>query len=371
MHKNALILLAMLVSTVIPQCALGADNPDDRLQQEQQQPLLLDSLVPGVPAEMDDTATSSITVSPSSQPVTLSPVSQKSVYLPVTQPRQIAMFRPAHEHDDLLKTLYGWSATIEVELTSRISSKTAKVGDLVEAKLSQDFRFGNQLIAPKNSVVRGHIDTTQSARTLTRSVLSTERTLKSKGLLAIQFDEIIDTSAKRRWPVTAKPSPRQRYAGEAKGSSQRVIEVDKDGQIVKAEAELTGGLKNAATATKIATMIPLPGTILFNSLAPAIAMGAVGAASPSVAYDKPVDEDTGSAKGAAYGFFSNLPGAFIVKSVVEKGSEINLLPGDPLTLNVCIRESGTQLPQSEQLAVSATVLGRKPTQSRRLYPAGQ
>jgi hypothetical protein len=287
------------------------------------------------------------------------------------------MYRPAHEHEDLLKTLYGWSTTIDVEITLRISTKTAKVGDLVEAKLSQDFRWGSRLIAAKGSLVRGHITTAQSARTLTRSAISGERTFKSKGLLAIQFDEIIDARG-RRLPVCATPSPRQKFLGDPEHSSRRVIEVDKDGKIVKAELELTGGLKATSNATKVVTMVPLPGTMLFTALAPAVAMGAVGAASPSVAYDKPVDEDTDHRrmKGATYGFVSNLPGAFIVKSVVEKGSQIDLLAGDPLTLNVCIKETGAQLPPGEQLAVSGKVLrqaqaqAQTQTRRRRLYPAG-
>ena len=335
----------MLVSTAIPQGALSADDLEYGLPQQMPEP-------------------------DSSNAVTLSPVNRKSVYLPVTHSRQIALYRPAHEHDDLLKTLYGWSATIDVEITSRISTRTAKVGDLVEAKLSQDFRWGSQLIASKDSLVRGHITTAQSARTLTRSAISGERTFKSKGLLAIQFDEIIDAKG-RRWPVRATPSPRQKYAGNSEHSSRRVIDVDKEGNIVKAEAELTGGLKATSNVTKVATMVPIPGTMLFTTLAPAVAMGAIGAASPSVAYDKPVDEDTDHrrVKGATYGFLSNLPGAFIVKSIVEKGSEIDLFAGDPLTLNVCIKETGTKLPPGEQLAVSGKVLNRKPIQTRRLYPA--
>jgi hypothetical protein len=278
------------------------------------------------------------------------------------------MYRPAYEHDDLLKNLYGWSATIEVVFTSSVTTKTAKIGDLVQGKLSQDFRWGPQLIAAKNSVVRGHVTDTQSGRTLTHSAVSSKRTLRTHGLLSVQFDEIIDTNG-RRWPIRATPSPRQQSASKEEHSTRRVLQVDATGHIVKAEAELAGGLKAAADATKVATMVPIPGTILFTSLAPAVAMGAVGAASPSVAYDRPIDKDTNNSrvKGSAYGFFSNLPGAFVVKSVVEKGTDVALIPGDPLTLNVCIIETGHQLPRGEQLAVSGQVLNR--TRTRRLYPA--
>ncbi len=339
----------MLVSAAIPQSAFPADSPDYSPQQRQEPPLGIQ--IPAPPAR-----------------VTFSPISQKSAYIPVSKPRQIAMFRPAYEND-LLKSLYGWSSTVEIEITSRISTKSARVGDLVEAKLSQDFRWGPQLIAAKDSLVRGHVTLTQAARTLTRSAISGERRLKSRGLLAIQFDEIIDPNG-RRFSVRATPSPRQEHTGKEEHSTKRAIEVDDEGRIVKAETELAGGLKATSNATKVATMVPLPGTVLFTTLAPAVAMGAVGAASPSVAYDKPVDDDIDHRrmKGATYGFLSNLPGAFVVKSVVERGSEVDLLPGDLLTVNVCIKEPATLLPPDEQLSVNGKVLSRGQRGPQRLYP---
>jgi hypothetical protein len=132
-------------------------------------------------------------------------------------------------------------------------------------------------------------------------VVSGECTFKSKGILAIQFDEIVDAK-ERRCPIRATQSPRRKYASNSEHSSRRAIAVDKEGN-VKAEPELTGGLKATSDVTKVATMIPLPGTLLFTSLTPAVAMGAVKAASPSVAYDKPIDEDRKNRrmKGATYG----------------------------------------------------------------------
>jgi hypothetical protein len=288
-------------------------------------------------------------------------------FLPVEQPRRIAVFHPAFEHDDLEKQLNGWSSTIEVEITTPISTKEAKIGDLVQGKLSQDFRWGPQIIASKDALVRGHVTKTQSGRTLTNSAVSSQRRLKSHGILGVQFDEIVDLHG-RRWQINATPSPRQKNEGAVANSRRRVVEVDQTGCIVKAESELAGGLKTTSDAAKIANMVPVPGTLLFSTLAPAAAMGAVGAASPSIAYDKPIDENIEHrrVKGAAYGFFSNLPGAFVVKSVVEKGTEVALTPGDLLTLNVCIKETGRQLPGGEQLAVNGQVLNR--SHARRLYP---
>lgn len=381
MRKISLILWAMLVSSVMPIETNATDNSDYGFQSQAPvldsrdataaasspvaitEPMVRDNQPTQTMQPMQATQTMQAV-----QPRTFVPLNQKSPFRPLDQPRQVAMFRPAFEHDDLQKRLYGWSSTIEVELATPISTKTAKIGDLVQAKLSQDFRWGPQLIASKDSLVRGHVTQTQSGRTLTHSAISSQRRLKSHGILGVQFDEIIDLHG-RRWPISATPSPRQKTEGAVANSRRRTIEADQSGRIVKAESELAGGLKTTSDAAKIANMVPLPGTLLFTTLAPAVAMGAVGAASPSIAYDKPIDEDTEHrrVKGAAYGFFSNLPGAFVVQSVVEKGNDVALLPGDPLTLNVCITETGHKLPPGEQLAVSGQVLSRART--RRLYPA--
>ena len=295
----------------------------------------------------------------------------------------IAMLRPAYAQANLFRALSGWQSVINVVLVAPLNTRSARIGDIVESKLALDFRWGPQLIAARDSFVRGHVIEAESARTLTNSALSCDRRLKSRGILAIQFDEIIDTTG-RRWPIEATPSPRQKSQYYLDRSRVRFIETDANGSIIKAEAALAGGLKATSNAAKIATMMPLPGTLLFTSLAPAVAMGAVSAASPSIAYDKPIDENTEHrrTKGAVYGFMSNLPGAVVVKSIVEKGNEIELEPGDQLTLNCCIRDTSYRLPPEEQLNVKGKVvmppalqqLGVngtmiKPAQSRRLYPA--
>ncbi len=328
MQKTHLILWTMLVSYAISSCALAADT-NDTLQSE--------------------------------VPVFATP--PKDCPAP-----QIAAVTPTCAQDNLLKILNGWSSVITVEFVAPVSTGSAKVGDPVETKLAQDFRWGYQLIAAKDSVVRGHVTETESARTLTSSALSSERRLKSRGRLSVQFDEIIDQDG-RRWPIQGNPSPRQKTVAPINHSCVRYVEADADGRIVKAEANLAGGLKATANAVKVVSMVPVPGAVLVSALAPAVAMGAVGAASPSIAYDKPVDANTEHrrAKGAVYGFFSNLPGAVVVKSVIEKGNEIALVPGDHLTVNVCIKEAGDIPTPGQQLNVNGKVIEMTPT--KRLYPA--
>lgn len=365
----------MLVSYAISQMAQAADQPECLLVKQEP---ILDTSTPTNNQNAPSTVAPSVTLpAPASQtslaviaPNTQTMARDSSAAQYIDSQNKVAMVPPTRSEDSLYKALYGWSSVVIVEFMAPISTATARIGDVVETKLVQDFRWGPQLIAGKDSLLLGHVVEICSARTLTHSALSGERTLKQRGRLSVQFDELVDQNGKV-WAIKALPSPRQKNSKDVSKSSRRYLECDEEGRIVKAEAGLAGSLKSASNTAKVMTMVPLPGSMLFTTLAPAVAMGAVGAASPSIAYDKPVDatDDHQRAKGAAYGFFSNLPGAFVVKSVVEKGSEIDLLPGDQLTVNIHILDTGYRLPSGRQLNVNGTVLNQKSAPIRRLYPA--
>lgn len=366
MRKIHLILWALLVPFAQCQVAGAADDNENVLQGQKaafDTSVSLPSGGNGLPSKSDGGQTSS--GKGLGQGAVRAATVEPSV---CCRPPQVALASSLNAQERLIKVLNGWSSVATVEFVAPLSTGTARVGDLVEAKLEQDFRFGPQLIAGKDSLVRGHVTEVESARTLTSSALSSRRRLKSRGRLSLQFDEIIDESG-YRWPILATPSPRQKNDATIDRSSARFVEADADGRIVKAEAGLAGGLKATSNAAKVVSMVPLPGTLVFSALAPAVAMGVVGAASPSVAYDKPVEASTEHrrAKGAAYAFLSNLPGAVVVKAVVEKGNEIELAPGDRLTLNVCIKDTGYRLPPGEQQTVNGRVMNLRAI--KRLYPA--
>jgi hypothetical protein len=280
---------------------------------------------------------------------------------------RIAMAAPVDEKNQLLKQLYGWSATIVVSFTKPISTKDAKFGDVVEASLVNDFAWGNKLVAPKNSLIRGHITESTSARTLSKSTLSDDRRFRTRGCLGIQFDEIIDLDG-HRWPIKATPC-RQSKMTAIDANSARILQVDSLGRVTKSENALTGGLKAASTATRVATFAPIPGAMVVTAIATPVAMGTIGAVSPSVAYNKPVDPDVKNRrlKGAAYAFVTNLPGAFFVQSLVEKGNDIEIKEGDTLTLSAALMESGYGLPPGEALQVNGKLV--EATNRQRLYPA--
>ena len=365
MRKIDLILSAMLVSYAMSPTAIAADDAECILQR--QEPVLDTSM----PSSATVNTLQPEAVSRTRPATGLSGRTDRDSQGEGTTAgasRQIVAFTPQTTRENLFNVLSGWSSVIKVEFVSPLSTKSARVGDVVETKLAQDFRWGPQLIAAKDSLVRGHVTEVDSARTLTSSALSSERRLKSRGRLSVQFDEIVDQTG-YRWPIQATPSPGQKTTQRINRSSVRYVEADAGGRIVKAEAGLAGGLRVTSDAAKVVSLVPVPSTILLGALTPAVAMGAVGAASPSIAYDKPVDSNTENrrTKGAAYGFFSYLPGAGVVKAVVEKGSEIAIIPGDQLTLNVCIKRTGFSLPPGRQATVNGNVINSSPI--NRLYPA--
>jgi hypothetical protein len=87
-------------------------------------------------------------------------------------------------------------------------------------------------------------------------------------------------------------------------------------------------------------------------------MGTGAAIDPAFAYNKPVESDADHKrlKAIAYAIVTNLPGAFFVQSVVEKGNEIELMPGDELALDVCLKGGGVAVQPYMVTDVSGVVL---------------
>lgn len=74
-------------------------------------------------------------------------------------------------------------ARFPVVLASQLNSKTARAGDLIEARLKNDLLIGERLVAEAGSLVIGHIDYSLKARTALRSLVSSERWYKIPAVL--------------------------------------------------------------------------------------------------------------------------------------------------------------------------------------------
>ena len=83
-------------------------------------------------------------------------------------------------------------AQFPVVICSQINSKTAKAGDVLEARLKYDLKIGDRLIAAKGSSVNGHLNYVLKARSTMHSLLSLERWYRNSGCVGVSFDEIVN-----------------------------------------------------------------------------------------------------------------------------------------------------------------------------------
>jgi len=234
--------------------------------------------------------------------------------------------------------LCGYHVVVPVIITQAIDSKTAAVGDPIQAVLKDDIKLGGKTYVNKGALIKGHIVSNTSPRTLSQS-LGSDRRFNSRAALLVQFDEIDDNSGNHI--AIAGSFSRQSVIMPQANLPNREVKVDYLGQIIKAEPILTPTQRNVYNAGRSLTVAPLPGGLLLNVLGVPAVMGIAGAADPAFAYNKPVDQSVEHRrlKGLMYAFITNLPGAFLVQSMVEKGNEIMLNAGDELALDLCLKHS--------------------------------
>jgi len=262
---------------------------------------------------------------------------------------------------------------VPIVFESNIDSKSICIGEQIMAKLKEDLYYGRNLIAPKNSLLKGCVVSCRGSRTLSNSLVQREDRLKSGGVVQIRFNELI-IEQNKSIPLVGLPVHQESIWQGADGYTH-AINVDHNGRIVGAGRALSKGQQDTANVLRAATFAPLPGSVLISTVAAPVVMGAIGAASPDVVFNKPIDRNAKHRrlKGMAYGFASNLPGAIFVQAVVEKGSDVILSRGDELMIDLSINGFSKyqiagidQAPaQREVLAVRAQVLT---PQANRLVP---
>ncbi len=213
-------------------------------------------------------------------------------------------------------------ARFPVILSSQVNSKTARAGDLIKARLKYDLKFGDRLVAPKGSIVNGHINYVLHARTIMQSLLSPERWYRNSGCLGLSFDEIINEKGEHL-PLSALPS-RQALIIKNKAEG-RELGVNHNGQVVGPWSE-----QIRYKCIRIGLNLALAPAGVFSFGAMPIALGVLGAASPSFAFSKPVGLEVRHRriKGFAWGFLSGIPGSFLTEDTTIKGQEAIVKPGD-------------------------------------------
>jgi hypothetical protein len=220
------------------------------------------------------------------------------------------------------KVLIG--ATFPVVLCSQITSKTAKAGDPIEAHLKYDLKVGERLVAPKGSLVRGHLDYVLKARSAMHSLVSPTRWYRNSGCVGVCFDELINENGEHI-PLLAKPAQtarivKNKYEG-------RVLGVNHNGQVTGPWSQQ---LRYKAIRIGLNAAMAPAGVFSFGAMP--VALGVIGAVNPSFAFMKPVGQNVRHRriKGFAWGFLSGVPGSWLIEDTVIKGQEAVIMPGDEL-----------------------------------------
>lgn len=230
-------------------------------------------------------------------------------------------------------------ATFPVCIISSHTSKTARVGDPVEGRLIVDIKIGGRLVAPRSSIVIGHVSTCRPARKLLKAEFSTKRWMRPSGALGVQFDEII-TSEGLHLPLVAAPARQARIVkNQAEG---RILGVNMNGEIA---SPLSSQVKAQAIHLAIRAGASAGGVFSFGAVP--LAYGVLGAVNPSFAFMHPVGTNVRHRrlKGFAMGAVSGLPGGFLISDSIIKGNEAIIKPGDQLLAE--FKQSFTGEPATE------------------------
>ncbi|MBY0549415.1 MAG: hypothetical protein K2W95_19220 [Candidatus Obscuribacterales bacterium] len=220
-----------------------------------------------------------------------------------------------------------------VSCISSLTSKTAKEGDPIEARLKVDLKIGGELIAPKGSLVRGHVTSAYPARRLLAAEIGLKRWMKASGALGLQFDEIINHK-NEHVPLEAIPARHARIINNK--NTGRVLGVNGQGQIA---SPLSVQLKHQGVHMAVRGAAAVGG--VFTMGAVPVVFGAIGAIDPSFAFMHPVGKNVHHRrlKGFGMGVISGLPGGFILADFLIRGVESQIRPGDEFL--VCLKQDFT------------------------------
>jgi len=246
---------------------------------------------------------------------------------------------------------------LPIAVDSLVSSKTAQIGDVVSARLSNDLFIDGRLVAPKGSRVQGHVCSVQKARKVLAAELSKTRWMKSAGELGVQFDEIVNDQD-QHLPLAATPARQARFVKDM--DEGRVLGINDKGEIV---SPLSAQLKSQCVHWGIHIAVTAGGVAggPIGMAAMPVAYGCLGAISPSFAYMHPVGRNVKHRrlKGFALGFISGAPGGGIICDAIVRGPEAIIEPGDAFEVELKQEFTGepSVVAETTEVATTKTVQG--------------
>lgn len=221
------------------------------------------------------------------------------------------------------KTFIAAGSKFPVYMSSTITSKSAKVGDPVQGRTKVDIKIGGRLVAPKGSVVVGHITKVNPARKMIcAELVPNKRWMRMAGSLSFDFDEIV-TPEGEHLALVAKPATQARIIKNT--NEGRVLGVNHNNEIA---SPLSTQVKHQALHMAVRAGAACGG--VFSMGAVPVAYGLIGAMNPSFAFMQPVGKNMRHRrlKAFALGVITGLPGGFLIADSIIRGPEAIIQPGD-------------------------------------------
>jgi hypothetical protein len=217
--------------------------------------------------------------------------------------------------------------TIAIRLISPVDTKSATIGDAVQAQLVDNIVSGNNVIAAQGATVTGHVTLVDKATRVIKADIPSHHWLNASGALGLEFDEVV-TNPGEHLTFDAVPVPESAITRADAQEDQLVV--DKRGEITpKFNGVKYGAMGAAIEGADIAT-----GPIGL-AVGP-ILSGITGAVSPAFAFGKPSQDVTGHRriKGFFMGMVRGLPGGFLISGASTHGQDVYLSTGDIVQLQL-------------------------------------
>jgi len=214
--------------------------------------------------------------------------------------------------------------TLNVVMSTPVTSETAQFGDDVQAILNTNLYAGTKLIAAKGALVSGTVSVVDHARNDFKAKVSDYHWLNSDGGIGLQFKTIRLANGKEL-AIAAEPTPLSNII-HAEQTADPLI-VDKNGEIT-----LKGSTKG-----DMATNLAIDALSFVATPVGAIAIsGIAGAAKPSLALSQGdiLRSNHSRFKGFFVGAVNGIPGVGIARSIIGHGSHVALDTGDGITLTL-------------------------------------
>ncbi len=217
-----------------------------------------------------------------------------------------------------------------VSLLTGLDSRTAKLGQPVEAMLLEDIVIDGKNIAPKGSHLKGWVDSIHKPRNVLESKVTPSNWLNANGAISIHFASIESTGVSKHplhLDIDAQPAPGTPVRGP---QDEHELCVHNDGCI----SVKWSGIKYSAAGLAIGAVSWATGP--YRLITGPVISGTAGAIKPEYALDKPVlkEDALTRTKGGLVGAVKGLPGGFLITGVANHGGYISVPPGVQLEIRL-------------------------------------